>query len=132
MSIGKRMAQVRSAQGLNQVDFAQLLEVPSSSYKNYERGAFDPPTSLVRQICERFSVDANWLLLGQQRPSEDELNRVAASVEFAFNFFEARDELVTAPKLVRAVAVVMNLLDSDGANAAQALPLLKQVFSESV
>lgn len=132
MSIGKRMAEVRSAQGLNQVDFAELVGVPRSSYKNYERGAFEPPTSLVMHICERFGVDANWLLFGPRQPSEDELNRIAASIEFAFNFFEGRDEQVTAPKLIRAVAVILNFLDSESDNASQAVPLLKQVFSEAL
>ena len=30
MSIGKRLAEVRATQGLNQIDFAELLGVPRS------------------------------------------------------------------------------------------------------
>lgn len=131
MSIGKRLAEVRATQNLNQIDFAELLGVPRSSYKNYERGAFDPPTSLVVQICERYSVDANWLLFGTRRPNEDELNRMAAAIEWAFNFFEERDLAVTPANLTRAVAVILSILDDKAADPAKALPLLKQLFPET-
>jgi ribosome-binding protein aMBF1 (putative translation factor) len=40
-NIGQRMAQVRAATGLNQLDYAELINVAKSSYKNYERGALD-------------------------------------------------------------------------------------------
>ena len=131
MSIGKRLAEVRAEQGLNQVEFAELLGVPRSSYKNYERGAFDPPTSLVVQICKRYGVDANWLLFGNRRPSEDELNRIAAGIEFAFNFFEQRDLPVTASKLTRALAIILSILDGKESDPSKSLPLLKQVFLEA-
>ena len=130
MSIGKRLAEVRATQNLNQVDFAEQLGVPRSSYKNYERGAFDPPTSLVVQICERYGVDANWLLFGTRRPSEDELNRMTAAIEWAFNFFEERDQTVTPANLTRAVAVILSILDDKASDPAKALPLLKQLVPE--
>ena len=118
-------------QGLNQIDFAELLGVPRSSYKNYERGAFDPPTSLVVQICEKFGVDANWLLFGTRRPSEDELNRIAAAIEWAFDFFKDRDIPDSAAHLTRAVAVILSILDDKASDPAKALPLLKQLFPET-
>jgi transcriptional regulator with XRE-family HTH domain len=130
MSIGKRLAEVRATQGLNQIDFAELLGVPQF-VQNYERGAFDPPTSLVVQICERYGVDANWLLFGTRRPNEDELNRMAAAIEWAFNFFEERDLAVTSANLTRAVAVILSILDDKASDPAKALPLLKQLFPET-
>ena len=126
------MAEVRGAQGLNQVDFAELVGVSRSAYKNYERGASDPPTNLVVQICERYGVDANWLLFGTRRPSEDELNRMAAAIEWAFNFFEERDQAITPANLTRAVAVILSILDDKASDPAKALPLLKQLFPEAV
>jgi transcriptional regulator with XRE-family HTH domain len=125
------MAEVRAAQGLNQIDFAELVGVSRSAYKNYERGASDPPTSLVVQICERYGVDANWLLFGTRRPNEDELNRMAAAIEWAFNFFEERDLAVTPANLTRAVAVILSILDDKASDLAKALPLLKQLFPET-
>ena len=125
------MAEVRAAQGLNQIDFAELVGVSRSAYKNYERGASDPPTSLVVQICERYGVDANWLLFGTRRPNEDELNRMAAAIEWAFNFFEERDLAVTPAYLTRAVAVILSILDDKASDPAKALPLLKQLFPET-
>jgi len=131
MSIGKRLAEVRATQGLNQVDFAELLGVPRSSYKNYERGAFDPPTSLVVQICGKYGVDANWLLFGTRQPNEDELNRISAAIEWAFNFFEERDLPASAANLTRAVAVILSILDDKASDPAKARPLLKQLFPET-
>jgi DNA-binding transcriptional regulator YiaG len=43
MNLGSRIALLRKRTGLNQVEFAQHLGISQSAFKNYERGASEPP-----------------------------------------------------------------------------------------
>ncbi len=132
MSIGGRIADIRNAQKLNQVDFAELLGVPKSSYKNYERGAFDPPTALIVSLCEKYGADANWLLLGKNKPSADDLNRVSASITFAFEYLNERGEPLNAPNLIKAVATILNMLDDLKSDFSAVRPLLNTIFPKEI
>ncbi len=84
MSLGNRIAQLRKRTGLNQVDFAQRLGVSQSAFKNYERGASEPPVSLITRLCSDFNASADWLVLGIGADSSkalyDELEHVVAKV----------------------------------------------------
>jgi transcriptional regulator with XRE-family HTH domain len=73
MTIGKRLAEIRGAQGLNQIDFADALGVAQSTYKNYERGASPPPSALLAQICKTYGIDVQWLLFGTAKPGAVQL-----------------------------------------------------------
>ena len=68
MSIGKRIVEIRKTTELNQTDFAEQFGSSRGTYKNYERGAVDPPVSLVMKICEKNGINANWLLLAEATP----------------------------------------------------------------
>jgi transcriptional regulator with XRE-family HTH domain len=126
------MVGIRAATGLNQTEFCEQFGVSRGTYKNYERGAVDPPISLVAKICEKYEANANWLLLGKSKPSEDDLKKVSASIAFAFNYFEERDEPITASKLIRAVATILNVLDGSEPDFSAARPLLNTYFSEEM
>jgi transcriptional regulator with XRE-family HTH domain len=65
MSIGSRIAKIRGRVGRNQIDFAKDLGVSQSAFKNYERGASEPPVGLLINLCKRYNVGADWLVLGQ-------------------------------------------------------------------
>jgi transcriptional regulator with XRE-family HTH domain len=128
-SIGRRMAEVRSATGLNQVGFAELINVARSSYKNYERDALDPPVSLVMAICERFGVDANWLLMGKTQPSKDELQKIEACIFFGCNFLEQEGKSLTPENINLAVATLLNFWSKDDPDFAAARPLFSTVMN---
>lgn len=132
MSIGKRLVEVRKATGLNQTDFAVQFGVSRGTYKNYERGAVDPPISLVAKICEKYGANANWLLLGKSKPSEDDLNRVSASIAFAIDYLNERGAPVDAPNLIKAVATILNVLDELTSDSSQARPLLNTIFPKEI
>jgi DNA-binding XRE family transcriptional regulator len=123
------MAQVRAATGLNQLDYAELINVARSSYKNYERGALDPPSTLVIAICERFGVDANWLLMGKTQPSKDELQKIEACIFFGINFLEQEGKPLTPENINLAVATLLNFWSKDDPDFAAARPLLSTVMN---
>ncbi|QTD57260.1 helix-turn-helix transcriptional regulator [Parasphingorhabdus cellanae] len=124
------MAEVRAAAGLNQIDFAEQLSVPKSSYKNYERGAFDPPLSLIMQICETYAVDANWILFGKSKPSNKDLDKISDSIERAFSFLSEEGLELNAKNTNKAVAVILNLQDESGLDKSSVDPLLKKLVAE--
>jgi transcriptional regulator with XRE-family HTH domain len=128
MSIGKRLVEIRKATGLNQTEFAELLGSSRGTYKNYERGAVDPPVTLLVKLCEKYGTNANWLIMGKSKPSEDDLKRISASIAFAIEFLEERGEPVNGANLSKAVATILNMLDDLTADFSQALPLLNTIF----
>jgi transcriptional regulator with XRE-family HTH domain len=132
MSIGKRIVEIRKTTGLNQTDFAELFGSSRGTYKNYERGAVDPPVSLVMKICEKYGINANWLLLGRNNPSEDELKRISASIAFAFEYLNERGEPVNAPNLNMAVATILNVLADITGDLSQVRPLLNTIFPKEL
>jgi transcriptional regulator with XRE-family HTH domain len=124
------MAEVRAAQGLNQIDFAELVGVSAARIKLRARR--------VRPADQPRGADLRALWRGRELAAvrhaptnEDELNRMAAAIEWAFNFFEERDLAVTPANLTRAVAVILSILDDKASDLAKALPLLKQLFPET-
>lgn len=66
MSIGKRLTETRKEQSLNQIEFAELLGVSQSAYKNYERDFRLPPVSFLIKLHEAYESDLSWILLGVQ------------------------------------------------------------------
>lgn len=63
-TIGRRIKTVRAALGISQHVMALQLGIADKTIKNYEGGRRDPPSRLIAAICEKFRIDAAWLLLG--------------------------------------------------------------------
>lgn len=124
--------EVRKATGLNQTDFAEQFGTSRGTYKNYERGAVDPPVSLLAKIFEKYDKNAKWLITGNSKPSEDELNKISASIAFAVDFLNERGEPVNAPNLIKAVATILSVLDDLTLDSSQARPLLNTIFPKEI
>lgn len=74
-SIGKKIKLVRSELGFNQDDFAELVGIPSGSFKKYEIDARDMGTTVFQKIvsqpaCEKYAL---WLITGKTNPAAGQI-----------------------------------------------------------
>jgi len=60
------MAEVRKYVGLSQAAFAKEIEENrgAPAISEWENEVYIPNITVIRNICERFQIDANWLLFG--------------------------------------------------------------------
>jgi len=58
------LVRFREQRGLTQYDMANLADIPRSSYRNYEIGAFSPTIPTLRKLAKVLNVDFNELLGG--------------------------------------------------------------------
>jgi transcriptional regulator with XRE-family HTH domain len=66
---------------MNQVEFAQLLGVSQSAYKNYERDAAFPPITLLLELKQRFGISTGWIIegIGERDPGVAETRAITAA-----------------------------------------------------
>ncbi|MDI9461718.1 MAG: helix-turn-helix transcriptional regulator [Bacillota bacterium] len=57
-----RLKQIRENSGLSQVDFSQEIGVSVATYNAYETGKQYPRIDVIKKICEKYDVSADWLL----------------------------------------------------------------------
>lgn len=62
--IGKRVKQVREAEGLNQRDFAASLETSSGYISGVEKGNTMPGGDFLLRMNQVFGTDLTWVLTG--------------------------------------------------------------------
>ena len=125
MSIGKRLADIRRKQSLNQVEFAEHFGVSQSAYKNYEREATDPPVVLLAAICTTYKIDIRWLILGEGAPNSDVLKSlVERSVLIVERFVDEAKEEMSSEGKAALVSLVFEYLSSH--------PETSEVFLASV
>lgn len=70
--LGKRIAALRSAKGLNQKQLAEKLNVSPSSVGMYEQGRREPSLELIVGMAEVLCVSIDFLLTG--RPAAPEID----------------------------------------------------------
>lgn len=58
----ERLKQVRENYGLSQLDFSQEISVSVATYNAYETGKQYPRINVIKRICEKYNVSADWLL----------------------------------------------------------------------
>lgn len=61
-TIGARLKGLRSDAGLTQRQVADALEIPVSTYSNYENDNRYPAPDMLERICEFFRVSSDYLL----------------------------------------------------------------------
>lgn len=57
-----RLCRLRRGLFLSQAEIAQRLGIAQQSWQRYEKGLVQPSVGSLHQICEAFSVSADWLL----------------------------------------------------------------------
>lgn len=58
----QRIREVRQRAGLTQSEFAFSIGTTKNQLSKYELGNQDTPTKVIISVCEKYNVDANWLL----------------------------------------------------------------------
>ena len=69
MSLGERLKIIRG--GRSQTEFAAELRVSKSTYVRYERNERKPDTRFLKNVCENFNINSNWLLFGEGPQRKD-------------------------------------------------------------
>ncbi|WP_405598962.1 MULTISPECIES: helix-turn-helix domain-containing protein [unclassified Pseudoalteromonas] len=71
ITIGEKFKLIRGAAGLNQVKFAELVDVGISSYKKYESGHSEVGTPALLKVANHPSLKkyALWLVTGETNPT---------------------------------------------------------------
>lgn len=60
-----RLKQIRKKLGCNQNEFAEKLGISVSNISSYEAGRRNPSDAVINLICEKFSVNKEWLETGK-------------------------------------------------------------------
>ena len=62
-TFAERLKELRTAKGNTQKDMAELLEMKTErTYRKYEAGTIDPPTSKTEFLADFFEVSIDYLL----------------------------------------------------------------------
>lgn len=70
-----RLKEIRTDKGFRVQQFADTLGVSKSNIESYEYGRRSPSDAFIKLICNRFSVNEEWLRTGEGEkyiPVEDE------------------------------------------------------------
>lgn len=62
MSIGERLKELRLRAGYNKKEIAQFLDMPYTTYNNYETDARDVGSETLRKISKFYNVSIDYLL----------------------------------------------------------------------
>ena len=62
---GLIIKKIRTAKGLTQQEFANLVNSVSSTVASIESGKREIPKSMLKNLVENLGIDANWLLTGE-------------------------------------------------------------------
>ena len=83
MAINERIALVRNALGMNQLDFAKSIGVSPASVSKLESGINNPAERTIRLICTVHNVNYRWLKDGiavdPGHPTDDDIFLTAVS-----------------------------------------------------
>jgi transcriptional regulator with XRE-family HTH domain len=64
--IGSRLRELREISGIPAEEMAELLQVSTESYNDYEEGKLDIPASSLVEIARKLNVDLSLLLTGEE------------------------------------------------------------------
>ena len=102
-----RIAEVRKAVNMNQVDFAASLNLTKNYISLIENGNRVPSDRTIKDICDKFHVSEDWLRYGEgemflKRTREEQIAAFMGSVLDGPNNFKKR-----------LIAVLANLEEDD-------------------
>jgi DNA-binding XRE family transcriptional regulator len=76
VGIGKRLHEMRSRLGYPQSKVAAVLGIADRSYKNYETEKRELPLAIAVAFCEKFNVNLQWLISGEESLNLADANRL--------------------------------------------------------
>lgn len=66
--MNERIKKIRTDHKLTQEEFAKKLDVKRNTVATYEMGRSEPSAAVLSLICEKFSVNKEWLSCGTGDP----------------------------------------------------------------
>lgn len=113
--MGERLGKIRKDSGLNQVPFAEELEVSQSAYNTYERGNREIPMKLLRLLYIKFNVNPTWMLTGQGSPyNRDNFELYHAIVATVDTFIANDGSQVEVEKRKKLIRFLMDHAEEQG------------------
>ena len=82
MSIGKRIEELRA--GMSRKMFAQRIDIAENTLRNYEQNLSLPNSDVIATICDRLSVNVEWLVTGKGEKHAGTMTHDAVPVAGAF------------------------------------------------
>ncbi len=70
IEIGVNIRKVREEAGLTQQQISELIDITPQFYSEVERGKSGISHSLMKTICERFCVSADFLIMGKREKND--------------------------------------------------------------
>ena len=80
-----RIAIIWESRGLSQEDFARRLGLTKSAISGYETGRRKPPVSIIKSICNEFSIEETWLETGEGEMEKPDANDALDDMFKLFN-----------------------------------------------
>lgn len=103
LKVGNNIKTLRKEKGLTQKDMASLLNIPCSTYSNYENNNREPGKKLLFQICDILDVNIYDLLDLNRIDRFPQPKDIVISEEF-----EDSPEVVTIEKLIQLCGFNIN------------------------
>ena len=99
----RNLKQLRLEKGFSQMEMANELNMPQSTYQQYEAGINEPKFSTLIQIADYFDVSIDYLIgrTNIREPWDGKGDRVSAEIAFLKNS-QARQALLTLLREIRS------------------------------
>ena len=65
----ERLKKLRKDKGATQKDIANMLGLAERTYREYEAGGIDPPTSKAMKLAEYYGVSVDYLMGATENPT---------------------------------------------------------------
>lgn len=115
VEMGKRLARIRKDSGLNQIPFAEALDISQSAYTTYERGQREMPARLLRSLHDKFNVNPTWMITGDGSPYNAEQSDLQRAVVCCVDRFLLRDgSHVSDEKRTRLIQYLIDFAEQHG------------------
>lgn len=80
MSIGNKLKELREAAGYNKREVAEKLDMPYTTYNNYETGAREAGSETLKKIANLYGVSIDYIFENDTQSSAYYLDREAAEM----------------------------------------------------
>lgn len=140
-TLHERLKTVRG--GLSQAAFARLLEIPQTTWSNYENDKSKPDYALIDTLCSRFNLNVEWLLYGRGSMHAKEESTHAIDInlwyeilnEAAAGLYEAlriTGQTMSADEFATAVIYLHKYFISNASFAEKTAAIFKVIQGENM
>ena len=99
--IGTRIRELRLLQGYTQSQFSEKINVSTNFLSEIENGKKGLSYETIINICETFSISADYLLFGKKTPDKKTINLIDIANNFTLDELSAVIEYMVALKKLK-------------------------------